>query len=46
MTQRLLIGMTALARSIGADYPLAAGAPITAQGAGTLPLMQAGGSGR
>jgi ABC-2 type transport system ATP-binding protein len=28
-----------------ADYPLAAGAPITAEGSGTLPLTQAGGSG-
>ncbi len=28
-----------------ADYPLAAGAPITAEGSGTLPLTQSGGSG-
>jgi ABC-2 type transport system ATP-binding protein len=29
----------------GADYPLAAGAPLTASGAGMLPLTPAGGSG-
>jgi ABC-2 type transport system ATP-binding protein len=33
------------AEHTAADYPLAGGAPITAAGAGTLPLMQAGGSG-
>jgi ABC-2 type transport system ATP-binding protein len=29
----------------GADYPLAPGTPITAQGSGTLPISNAGGSG-
>ncbi len=29
----------------GADYPLASTAPLTAHGSGTLPIMQAGGSG-
>ncbi len=33
------------AEHTGADYPLAPGAPITAQGSGTLPLTNAGGSG-
>ncbi len=29
----------------GPDYPLAPGAPLTAHGSGTLPIMQAGGAG-
>lgn len=33
------------AEHTGADYPLAAAAPVAAQGSGTLPLSDAGGSG-
>src|SRR5947209_1745922 len=33
------------AEHTAADYPLSAGSPLTAQGAGALPITQAGGSG-